>query len=221
MSDNIFFGLTLAEEQTTLLSRCFKVSGLLAVILLLPISGAFGAPSKERTARISSSGTSASERSVEPGSTRVKKILASAKDSLGKEMWKVGFGLSEGRLGCAASVSNVLKKAEINGVYSPVTKKMRQQIINGRLPVTELVLKDGGDRPIDDGKISTVAKPGDVVVAFMHPLPGADVGPGAHCGVIGESGTVFTNDWNNGIWSQGSIHTFFDSYKYIRLLRFK
>ncbi|MBX9695085.1 MAG: hypothetical protein K2Z81_22055, partial [Cyanobacteria bacterium] len=210
----------LARVEPILLARFVgdaPLALLIVIVIILVGVRAYGKPIRQAH----SIGKSSSEEKARVDAGIVDRILATARDSVGKQMWKVGFGLPEGRLGCAASVSNVLKKSGIKGVYSPVTKRMREQILKGALPVIELVLKDGGDSPIDHGKVAHVAKPGDVVVAFMHPLPGADVGPNAHCGVIGPDGTVYTNDWNNGIWSQGNIHTFFDSYRYIRLLRFK
>lgn len=134
-------------------------------------------------------------------------------------MWKSGYGLKSGGLGCAASVSNVLKVAGIKHVSSPVTLVMRRQILKGPLKASEYVIKDGQAGPIDDSVVTRMAKPGDVLVAFTDPLPKGNIGPKAHCGVIGERGTVYTNDWNDGIWKNADIHTYFDSYKYIRVLR--
>lgn len=133
-------------------------------------------------------------------------------------MWK-GFGLGDGSLGCAASLSNVLKKAGIKYAYSPVTKFVRQKLLSGPIKTSEFVIKQGGEGPIDDKTVATVARPGDVLVAFMDPLPRGNIGPKAHCGIIGPKGTVFTNDWNDGIWKHADIHTYFDSYRHIRVIR--
>lgn len=149
-----------------------------------------------------------------------KKIELAAKASLGKKMWG-GFGLKSGHLGCAASVSNVLNKAGIKYIHSAATKYMRNQILKGKLKVTEHVLKNGGTKPVSAKTISQVAKPGDVLVAFMDPLPRGNIGPKAHCGIMGENGKVYTNDWNDGKWKYASIHRYFDSYKHMRVLRFQ
>ncbi|MDZ4838275.1 MAG: hypothetical protein SGJ27_31210 [Candidatus Melainabacteria bacterium] len=164
------------------------------------------------TAGITSSASSESKHA--------KDILTAARASVGKEMWK-GFGLGNGSLGCAASVSNVLKKAGVSYAYSPVTKSVRQKLLAGPIKTSEFVVKSGGEKPINDDTLSSVAKPGDVLVAFMDPLPGGNIGPKAHCGIIGPDNTVFTNDWNDGIWKHASIHTYFDSYRHIRFIRLR
>lgn len=146
-------------------------------------------------------------------------VLAAAKKSIGKQMWKTGYGLADGRLGCAASLSNVLKAAGLQNIGSPLTIAVRQKLLKGTLKTSEFVIKNGGEASINDATVNQVAKPGDVLVAFMDPLPKGSVGPRAHCGIIGPNGTVFTNDWNDGIWKQGDIHTYFDSYRYIRVIR--
>ena len=153
-------------------------------------------------------------------STTAKSINKAAQDCVGKEMWKKGYGLKSGGLGCAASVSNVLNKAGIAYVRTPVTLYMRRQILQGKLKVKEFVIKNGEKGGIDDTRLNEIARRGDVLVAFMNPLPGGNIGPKAHCGIIGAPGHVFTNDWNDGIWKHGNIHDYFDSYRYIRVLRF-
>ena len=135
-----------------------------------------------------------------------QKIEETARSLVGKEMWKSGYGLKNGGLGCAASVSNVLNEAGIKYVRSAATKFMRLQILKGKLKVKEYVVKEGGNGPIDDKKLLSVARPGDVLVAFMNPLPQGNIGPKAHCGIIGRNGRVYTNDWNDGIWKNGNIY---------------
>lgn len=153
-------------------------------------------------------------------SKTAKKIVQAASTSVGKKMWNKGYGLRSGGLGCAASVSNVLNLAGIDYVHSAATKYMRGQILKGKGKVQEFVIKSGGDAPIDDRRLSKVARPGDVLVAFMNPLPQGNIGPKAHCGIIGSPGKVYTNDWNDGIWKHGNIHRYFDSYRHIRVIRF-
>lgn len=145
-------------------------------------------------------------------------ILKAARGSVGKEMWR-GYGLEDGRLGCAASLSSVLKTAGIKYATSLRTRDVRSKLIKGPNRVTEYDLKTGGNDSIDDARVKSLAKPGDVLVAFMDPFPRCSVGARAHCGIIGENGSVYTNDWNNGVWTHGNIHTYFDSYKYIRVSR--
>lgn len=163
-------------------------------------------------------GTTDSGASADAESKHAKEILAAAEQSVGKEMWK-GFGLGNGGLGCAASLSNILKKAGVSYAYSPVTKAVRQKLLSGPIKASEYVVKSGGEQPISDSKLASVARPGDVLVAFMDPLPVGNIGPKAHCGIIGANGTVFTNDWNDGIWKHADIHTYFDSYRHIRVIR--
>lgn len=145
-------------------------------------------------------------------------ILDSAKRSVGKEMWR-GYGLGDGSLGCAASLSSVLKTAGIKYATSVRTRDLRSKLLNGPKRAAEFDIKNGGSNSIDDARVESVAKPGDILVAFMDPFPRCSVGPRAHCGIIGENGSVYTNDWNNGIWTHGNIHTYFDAYKYIRVIR--
>lgn len=157
---------------------------------------------------------------AQSASSYAGKVEKAAKASVGKQMWKKGYGLRDGGLGCAASVSNVLNVAGISYVRSAATKYMRNQILTGSLKVKEYVIKSGEEGPIDDKRLESVAKPGDVLVAFMDPLPRGNIGPKAHCGIMAPANRIYTNDWNNGIWTHGDIHRYFDSYRYIRVLRF-
>lgn len=145
-------------------------------------------------------------------------ILDAARRSVGKEMWR-GYGLGDGSLGCAASLSSVLKTAGIKYATSVRTRDVRSKLLNGSRRAAEFDIKNGGSDSIDDARLESVAKPGDILVAFMDPFPRCSVGPRAHCGIIGENGSVYTNDWNNGIWTHGNIHTYFDAFKYIRVIR--
>ncbi|MBX9669430.1 MAG: hypothetical protein K2X93_17545 [Candidatus Obscuribacterales bacterium] len=156
--------------------------------------------------------------SVQSKVNKSTSILHAAEESVGKQMWK-GFGLADGSLGCAASLSNVLALAGVKYARAPLTKVVRHKLVNGPIKASEHVIKAGGDGPIDDATVSKVARPGDVLVAFMDPLPRGSVGPKAHCGIIGPNATVFTNDWNDGIWKHASIHTYFDSYRHISVIR--
>lgn len=64
-----------------------------------------------------------------------------------------------------------------------------------------------------------LARPGDVLMAFMAPPNKPNGGPNAHCGIMAENADVFTNDWDDGIWKRLNIHVMFDHYPYVRLIR--
>jgi hypothetical protein len=161
-----------------------------------------------------------SVRTQNSSSSKSASILNAAKQSVGKQMWK-GYGLSDGALGCAASLSSVLKVAGVKYATSVRTKEVRAKLLKGPDHATEYDIRKGATDSIDDARLAAVAQPGDILVAFMDSFPRCSVGPRAHCGIIGANGTVYTNDWNNGIWTHGSIHTYFDSYKYIRVIRLR
>jgi len=156
---------------------------------------------------VTSEALAQSEKATNPHLPPSAAILKAAKSSVGKEMWR-GYGLEDGRLGCAASLSSVLKSAGIKYATSLRTRDVRSKLMKGPNRVREYDLKTGGNDSIDDARVKSVAKPGDVLVAFMDPFPRCSVGARAHCGIIGEKGSVYTNDWNNGIWTHGSIHTY-------------
>ena len=162
--------------------------------------------------------SSAALAQVKESSKVGTQIFEEAGACVGRSMWK-GFGLPNGSLGCAASVSNVLESAGVKYARSPVTKYMRSKLLSGRIPSKEFVVRAGEPGGINDAKLKAVAKPGDVLVAFMDPPPAFNIGPKAHCGIIGKNGQVYTNDWNDGIWKKASIHRYFDNYKYVRVIR--
>ncbi len=146
-----------------------------------------------------------------------QKILKAADSSVGRKMW-FGYGLPSGQLGCAAALSNVLKAAGITRGRSATVVVVRRQLLAGAKGVREIEIKSKpGD--IDDAQLAKLAKPGDILMAYMAPPPSLNGGPNAHCGIIGESGTVYTNDWNDGIWKHSDIHRYFDFYPHIRVIR--
>ncbi len=145
-----------------------------------------------------------------------QKILKAANSSVGKKMW-FGYGLSSGQLGCAAALCNVLKASGITSGKSATVVVVRRQLLAER-GAKEIVIKSQpGD--IDDQNLTKLAKPGDILMAYMAPPPSLNGGPNAHCGIIGEDGTVYTNDWNDGIWKHSDIHKYFDFYPHIRVIR--
>jgi hypothetical protein len=147
-----------------------------------------------------------------------KTIATTARACLGKEMWKPGYRLSNGKLGCAAAVCNVLKKAGIKQVSTAGVVAMRNQLLS--LPGSqEFKIRSAEGSEIDDAKLLKIAQPGDIVLAFHEPPSKANSGPNAHCGVMGAGSQVYTNNWMDGIWTEVEIHQMFDYYPYIRLIR--
>ncbi len=147
-----------------------------------------------------------------------KNIEDAARRSLGQEMWH-GYALKNGYLGCAAAVSNVLKKSKITAAHSAGVVIMRSQLLQGPFKSTEFVIKDGKTNRIDDAVLLKASQPGDILLAFMDPPARPNTGGNAHCGIMGEGSNVYTNDWNDGIWKSVNIHLMFDAYRYVRLLR--
>ncbi len=149
-----------------------------------------------------------------------KVIADAAKASLGREMWKPGYGLANGKLGCAAAVCNVLKKAGVNKINTARVVDMRRQLL--ALPNSEeFKIRSGEGKEIDDTVLLKTAQPGDIVLAFAEPPSKPNGGPHAHCGVMGKGTQVYTNNWMDGIWTEVEIHQMFDYYPYIRLIRLK
>jgi len=147
-----------------------------------------------------------------------QKVFASAQKDVGKKMWK-GYGLPSGKLGCAAALCNVLQEGGVTDAHSATVIVVRNQLLYGKTKFKELVLRNHEGDGIDDAKLKSIARPGDVVLAFMKAPPNPNGGPNAHCGIMGENGEIFTNDWNDGIWKGLNIHLMFDYYPYIRLIR--
>ncbi len=147
-----------------------------------------------------------------------ERIVKAARDCIDKEMWH-GFGLKNGYLGCAAAVSNVLKTAGVKDVHSAGVVIMRQQLLKGRLKTSEIVLKNGENGAIKQELLLEHARPGDILLAFMDEPSKPNTGGNAHCGIMNSSITVCTNDWNDGIWKSVNVHSMFDHYRHVRLLR--
>lgn len=145
-------------------------------------------------------------------------IYQAAKTSTGKEMWK-GYGLPDGRLGCAAALSNVLKKAGVDKVKSPLVTAMRRQILNNTLGCRERTIRSGEGKEINDKMLLKDCRPGDILLAFIDPPNKINAGTSAHCGIMGVGTHVYTNNWMDGIWTEVEIHQMFDYYPHIRLLR--
>jgi hypothetical protein len=146
------------------------------------------------------------------------KILGAARKSLGKPMW-FGYGLQKGTLGCAAALSNVLKQAGYSQCHSALVTTVRHQLL--ALPgAQEIVVKQTSDA-LDIEKLAKLARPGDVLLAFMDTPAKLNGGADAHCGIMDREARVFTNDWNDGIWKNAPFDQYFHYYKELRLVRLK
>ncbi len=153
--------------------------------------------------------------SVNKQSEAIYKAAASCQ---GKRMW-TGFGLTEGTLGCAAAMSNVLNIAGIRDAHSAAVVPLRKQILKGSHEVVEIKIKNGETACIENELVLNSARPGDLLFAFSEPPSKPNLGGHAHCGIMSFGMFVFTNDWNDGIWKRVDIHSMFDGYRYVRLVR--
>lgn len=133
-------------------------------------------------------------------------------------MWK-GYGLANGKLGCAAALCNVLKKAGINGVSSALVTTVRSQMLSSIVGCSERVIRNGEGAEISDAVLVKDCMPGDILLAFKEPPNKLNGGTSAHCGIMGQATQVYTNNWMDGVWTEVEIHQMFDYYPYIRLLR--
>lgn len=115
--------------------------------------------------------------------------LRSAKGHVGDQMWRNGYGLGNGRLGCAASVSEVLKDAGVRGVHSAGVAQAAEQLT--RQGWTQ---HSGLDK----------AEPGDVVVVARR-SGWRNGGGGAHIGIVGENGKVYHNRSSTGRWTEDNL----------------
>lgn len=152
------------------------------------------------------------------GKSSNQRILLAANDSVGKKMW-FGYGLSSGRLGCAAALSNVLKKAGYPMAKSAAVVVVRRQLLNSSLDAKETAVKHSKDSGVDLKKLREVSQPGDLIFGYMTTPDKPNMGPDAHCGVVVENGEVFANDWNDGIWKRAEADRFFGFYPHIYVMR--
>ncbi len=183
---------------------------LLALVLA---STSFIVPALSVPSQISASQVSASSSEAVGA-----KFASAAETSLGKKMW-TGYGLSTGYLGCAAAVSNVLKKAGFSAGHSAAVTQLRNQLLASKC-AREFVIRSGPKEELLDSKLNAIARPGDIVLAFAKPPESNWNGGGnAHCGILGAPTEICTNDWNDGIWKKLNIHLMFDAYPYLRIIR--
>ena len=161
----------------------------------------------------------APQSTLPPKVSSGQQLFLKAKQCVGREMWRPGYGLANGTLGCAAAVSNVFKANGNQSVHSAVVTVMRRQLLAPPNLCQEFVIRNGEGKSINDAVLLKNSQPGDILLAFMEAPSKINGGPNAHCGVMGVGTQVFTNNWLDGIWTEVEIHQMFDYYPYVRLLR--
>jgi hypothetical protein len=135
-----------------------------------------------------------------------QRLLVAAKQSVGKQMWNTPrynpVTLEYGNLGCAASVSEVMRAAGIDS-------KMQSA---GSILLEEKILKAGGYRVTDP-------QPGDIV--FGRRPPGQH--SKGHVGIVGENGKVYHNSSARRQWVEADLDKVFNAKRgfidihYVRL----
>lgn len=125
------------------------------------------------------------------------RTLASAQNAVGHVMWRDFASVVEGgRLGCAASVSEVLEQTGIRGIKSALVTDFASQAMHRgyeRLPLSE-------------------GRPGDIVYGVE---PGGGGGGGsAHIGIVGPGGAVYHNRSRSGRWSEDRLASVFNQGRF-------
>ncbi len=122
-------------------------------------------------------------------------ILANAVEGVGQALWALTpfrNSVNNGRLGCAASVSEVLQRSGYNYANSAGVGGLEGQLMrNGwtKAPLSQ-------------------AEPEDVVMVGRS--PGWRAGGGsAHVGIVGENGTVYHNSSSRGQWVKDNLQARF------------
>lgn len=133
-------------------------------------------------------------------------------------MWS-GFGLPNGKLGCAAALSNVLKQAGYPVARSAAVVVVRNQLLKSKCGVTEIAVKHSKEQGLDLKKLKDVSRPGDLIFGYMTLPNNPNYGPDAHCGVVAGGDDVFANDWNDGIWKRAEAEAFFGFYPHVYVMR--
>lgn len=121
------------------------------------------------------------------------RTLASAQSAVGRVMWgDFASVVKGGRLGCAASVSEVLEQTGIRGIKSALVTDFASQ-----------AMRRGYERlPLSQGR------PGDIVYGVE---PGGGGGGGsAHIGIVGSGGAVYHNRSSSGRWGEDRLASVFN-----------
>ena len=115
-------------------------------------------------------------------------IADAAANSVGRRMYMPMLPYSMGRLGCAASVSGVLKEAGYGYAHHAGVYGLHKQLINNgwqKLPASE-------------------AQPGDVIVGIRRSNWAAG-GGGSHIGIVGEGNRSYHNSSSQRAWISDSL----------------
>lgn len=116
------------------------------------------------------------------------RLLVAAKQHLGEAVWaKSGYNAADleyGNLGCAASVSKIMK-------YAGVDSGMRSA---GVVDLESQILRQGG-------KIVPNPQPGDIVIGLSA--------KSGHIGIVGENGTVYHNSSSRRAWTHADLNAVF------------
>jgi hypothetical protein len=140
--------------------------------------------------------------------TPSERLAQAAAQSEGKQMWG-GYGLSSGKLGCAAALCNVFKSADVSKARSDTVTAVRSRLLAEGC--TEVMLS-GKNRTDEALRKNSAA--GDILLAFMQPPSKPNGGPNAHCGILVGGADICTNDWMDGIWKRVNVHLMFDYFPY-------
>lgn len=117
------------------------------------------------------------------------KILAAANGDVGKAMWT--HYMSDGNLGCAASVSEVLQQSGFSYANSAMVTGLRDQLLAHGWTMHKV--SAGGYHP------------GDVIFGINQGSDGRSGGGSGHIGVIGTNGTVYDNSSSSQVWVHHNI----------------
>jgi hypothetical protein len=151
-----------------------------------------------------------------PAQADTTAILTKANANVGKKMWS-GYGLPNGTLGCAAALSNVLNQAGYKQPHSAAVRYVYKQLRT--VPGAKEFKLPGDGAATTAEVLAARTKPGDVLLAFNELPDKPNLGPHAHCGIVGPEGQIFTNDWNDGIWKLAEFQRYFYHYKHFYIFR--
>ncbi|HEY9772674.1 MAG TPA: hypothetical protein V6C81_02570 [Planktothrix sp.] len=109
------------------------------------------------------------------------KILVHADHNVGQQLWRKY--MSDGNLGCAASVANVLNQAGFSYANSMSVRGLEDQLLS------------------HGWHYDSTPHAGDVVTGYR----GGSTSGSAHCGIVGQNGTSYDNHSSNGEWLPDSL----------------
>jgi hypothetical protein len=121
-------------------------------------------------------------------SDKAKAIASVADAQQGNALWtKYASETQNGNLGCAAAVSEVLRKAQaVPGNFNELAVYYMDQ-----------KLQSMGWEKVDYNN----RRPGDVIIGYRTSNPAASMGGGAHTGIVGENGKTYSNSSSTGEWT--------------------